>query len=176
MRSAFVVTVSVVSALGCEPKPKPEAIKNDNPPLVVASQTASASEAPPDPLPLAKKETRKRKRTSDAGGTFKVAKTKPGAKLTLVNPKDAKGRTLYVSYVDECYYEEPGKGTPPPMPTGARFVDFVYVDCPKEADDAAWDDCTGSTMYAVDGSTTCECHSMGGNPPPPPREVACPKK
>ena len=176
MRSAFVVTASVATVLGCQPKPSPEVIKNDNPPKVVSSASASETAEAPPPLPPNQKETRRRKRTSDAGGTWKVSKAPSTAARTLVNPKDGAGHSLFISYDDRCYYEEPGKGTPPPMPTGSRFVDFIYVDCPKEADDPAWDDCTGSTMHAIAGLATCECYSMGGNPPPPPREVACPKK
>ncbi|MBL8718454.1 MAG: hypothetical protein JNL79_20910 [Myxococcales bacterium] len=180
MRLAFVVTTSL--AVGaCQPKGDSIQTENPPPPKSKASMSASAPDSatvvettqnPPPP-----KVTRKRKHTSDAGVVWKTPK-KPvdWAKLKTLNPTDPTGHQLYVGSDDRCFYEVTPKGPVPPMPTGARWVEPVFVDCPVELDDPAWDHCTYSTLHSVAGESYCLCSSLGGNPPPPPNEVACPKK
>lgn len=187
MRLAFVVTTTL--AVGaCQPKsdaihgedPAPKPTTSAKPTGSTAdkadggggSDTVVATSNPPPP-----KVTKKRKRTSDAGPVWKPA-TKPidWAKVKQLNPKEPGGKPIYVTSDDRCFYEVTPKGPPPPLPTGARWVDQVFVDCPAEVDDPAWDQCAYSTLLGAPGETTCYCSSLGGNPPPPPLEVSCPKK
>lgn len=188
MRLAFVVTTTL--AVGaCQPKS--DAIRGEEPstkptpsakPSTPATASASGS-ATDDPVvvsttnPPSPKYTKPRKRTSDAGPVWKPA-TKPidWAKVKPLNAKEPGGKPIYVAGDDRCFYEVTPKGPPPPLPTGARWVDQVYVDCPAELDDPAWDQCQYSTLLGAPGDPTCYCHSLGGNPPPPPLEVTCPKK
>jgi hypothetical protein len=190
LAQSFVITAAVGSAAcGKEPETaRPDPVR----PTPSASASSSASPTgsvtldvkanpPPPPLP-----TKKRKHAAlDAGaggGTWKTPKGPVPAWSDLVakNPVDASGRTIFVRNDDVCYVEEPMK-TPPkkPLPTGFRMVDSIPVDCPPEVDDPAWDECTYSILNApkkmVPGGE-CYCFSVGGNPPPPPRAVTCPKK
>jgi len=67
--------------------------------------------------------------------------------------------------------------TLPPMglPSGARAIDTVFVDCPPAMDDPAWDTCTSSGLSRSKTKDECYCVALGGNPPPPPRVNRCPK-
>lgn len=99
------------------------------------------------------------------------------AALVPQNPKgDPEGHVAYLAPDDRCYVEVPMKPPIPPLPTGGRPFDNVYVDCPPEMDDPAWDSCTWGTLSAnTKKANDCVCIPMGGNPPPPPVGVACPK-
>jgi hypothetical protein len=89
-------------------------------------------------------------------------------KLTSLNPVDNKGRVIYAAgeqcYVHLPYDEPPGSWHPPKR---------KQVDCPKSMDSAAWDQCNGGRIFRANEVGMCVC-TRDGNPPPPPREVACP--
>jgi len=181
LRKSFVLTVAAMSATACQKQPDPIHAENPPPPKTKPSTeptetttaTATATSDPPSKIA-----TRKRKRTSDATATWKTPTgATPWPDLVDKNPKDADGRTIYVSNDDSCFVEVPIK-TPPktPLPSGSRYVDDVPLDCPAALDDPAWDECSWGTLLAHKTKPECYCTSLGGNPPPPPRLVACPKK
>lgn len=189
---AFLTTVSLVA--GC----KKDSIgdgNTHNPPYIAPDAATRHTENPPgipedaggpspDPTTTkaeadagqkpAAKATKKRKRTAAAnmtalagGGSlnWETAKT--------VNPSDDKGRMIQAMSDDTCAVQVPYNGPPLPKngPTGFSPRSYENVDCPKEMDDAAWDDCTSRIMF---DSGSCYCMSDGGNPPPPPRKQKCP--
>jgi hypothetical protein len=124
-------------------------------------------------------ETRKRRRTSDAGAPSPWSGTSPSvdwSTVTAVEPRDPDGRPIYAASDDHCYIETPWK-TPPPTggPSGMRYVQQSAVDCPPAMDDPAWDTCTGSGLSRSKTKDECYCMPLGGNPPPPPRVNRCPK-
>jgi hypothetical protein len=186
---SFVVTVAAVTSVGCHKEPDP--IRAENPgatpsQTTVTTTTASASatetptasatmiENPPVAVPK-----KKRKRTAAAPTTFKYP---PGASpswsdLEPKSPADADGRTIYVDATDGCYVEVPKK-TPPKFPVapGMRMMDSMPVDCPAVVDDPAWDECQHGPLMKHKTKAECYCMPLGGNPPPPPRLVTCPKK
>lgn len=185
---SFVVTVAAVSAVGCQREPDPihaetPRAKDAAAASATAIATASASESstvvvndnPPPPPPP----TKKRKRTSDAGPTWKTpAGPIPSwSDLEAKNPSDADGRTIYVDQTDTCYVEVPPKKAPKfPPPPGVRMMDHLALDCPAIMDDPAWDECEYGPLMKNKSKPECYCMSLGGNPPPPPRLVSCPKK
>lgn len=176
---SFVVTVAAVSSVGCHKEPDPIRAENPGPSATQSSVPTATASATTVDAPPSKVATRKRKRTSDAGPTYKYP---PGAapswsELDPKNPTDADGRTIYVDGSDECYVEVPPK-TPPkfPAPPGLRMMDHLAVDCPAIMDDAAWDECLYGPLMQHKTKAECYCLALGGNPPPPPRLVACPKK
>ncbi len=175
---SFVVTVAVTSA-ACRkdpdtarpdlPSPKPDGIASTSD---SASTTVASVEPPPGP-------TKKRKRSADAGAPWKIPKgpTPSWSDLDPRNSTTADGHAIFVRDDDICYFEVPMKKPPKMMPTGFRQMDQVPIDCPPELDDPAWDECSYSTLMAPKTPPgDCYCFSLGGNPPPPPRLVHCPKK
>ena len=63
----------------------------------------------------------------------------------------------------------------PPNPAlSFQPPDHEKVDCPPTMTDASWDACLGGTVSTTADPATCVCAVLG-NPPPPPREIACPK-
>jgi hypothetical protein len=184
---SFVVTVAAVSVVGCQKEPDPIRAEAPKPkPTVSVSATATGTPSPSESITVAvndnpppPKVTKKRKRSSDAGPTYKTPSgpTPSWSDLEAKNPADADGRTIYVDASDVCYVEVPPKKPPStPLPPGMRFMDRVNVDCPAVFDDAAWDDCNYGPLMKNKTKPECFCMSLGGNPPPPPRLVACPKK
>ena len=194
---SFVVTIAAVSSVGCQKEADPIHAENPRPnssdtsvttatatatPTVTATAKATATATataivmanPPSIAP-----TRKRKRTSAAPATYKYP---PGpapnwSDLEAKNPTDADGRTLYVDSSDTCYVEVPPKALPKtPMPPGLRMMDHLALDCPAIMDDPAWDECAYGPLMKNKSKPECYCMALGGNPPPPPRLVACPKK
>jgi len=193
---AFLTTVSL--AAGCKKEAIPDG-NTHNPPYIPdatdAGRTVRHTENPPGPIgdganpdaagttttaevdagpKTAAKPTKKRKRTAAAnmtalagGGTlnWETAKT--------VNPSDDKGRLIQAMSDDTCAVQVPYNGPPLPKngPTGFSPRSYEAVDCPKEMDDAAYDDCTYRIMF---DAGSCYCMSDGGNPPPPPRKQKCP--
>ena len=176
---SFVVTMSATLGAACA-RPAPPTAAGDGAstaatmtatsPIAMASTTPSATAPPPA------KTTRKRHRTAPQSVGHYSNTPLAYADLVPQNPTDAGGRTIYASQEDLCYIEVPMKPPYPPMPTGSRAIESAYVDCPAELDDPAWDACSSSTLFAHKGKTECWCAPMGGNPPPPPVQVACPKK
>jgi hypothetical protein len=181
---AFVVTTAALSA-GCHsaseaphwnpPAPQP----TPTPPNTTTINANPPAPTPPGVSPVASTaETRKRKRTNDAGrDVWGAAATIDWASIEPIDPRDPQGRAIYAAYDDHCYVEVPMK-SPPPMglPTGSRAVDTVFVDCPAAMDDPAWDTCTSSGLSRSKTKDECYCMPLGGNPPPPPRANRCPKK
>jgi hypothetical protein len=198
---SFVVTVAAAStgsAIACRQEPDPVRIEapkstdtgaasasNGTTASVVATGSGSASASATDATIAAKPEsstvvaTKKRKRTSAKPVDYKYP---PGpapnwSDLEPKNPSDADGRVIYVDEKDLCYVEVPPK-TPPkfPGPPGLRMMDHVAVDCPALLDDPAWDECQYGPLMKNKTKAECYCMTLGGNPPPPPRLVSCPKK
>ena len=150
MRAAFVLTVSAAIACGGTANPPP-------PPSTPATPEPSAAPsvepgAPAEPV----SSTKKRKRTAaSAPPAHDGTKPKNGQPL---NPKDNQGRTVFVKGDDTCFVE---------VKTGTEAV-----DCPAEADDAAFDHCAAQIVLDESGSK-CFCVS-GGPKPPMPNPTPCP--
>ena len=123
---SFVVTLAMVPACNRDGT----TASNPPPPPTMASATASVATTPPQ-------ETKKRRRSATTPAPFVAASNVPFGELVSQQPTDAKGRTIFVAYDDRCYVEEPMKLPHPPMPTGARPVTSVFVDCPAAVDDSA---------------------------------------
>lgn len=169
---SFVVTTVALGA-GCRSTP------TDLPPTNPPAPTEPTATPRPinvnPPPPATAKPTAKRKRTTDAGRDWSAAATVNWGDLQALNPTDAQGRTVYAAMDDTCYVEVPMKPPFPPMPTGARAVQSIPVDCPAAMDDPAWDTCDGSTLSRSKAKGECYCLPLGGNPPPPPLKNRCPK-
>jgi len=180
---SFVVTLAIVPACNRTETATPTA----NPPMISSNPPAVTVPPPtstPDPsasalVPSATASTpppttKKRRRTSPPAADAKWADNVPYGELVSQQPADPGGRAVFVAYDDRCYVEVPMKPPYPPMPTGARAVDTVFVDCPAAVDDPAWDTCTSSQLMLAPSKQQCFCVPLGGNPPPPPRINACP--
>jgi hypothetical protein len=184
---AFVVT-TVALAAGCRssndvppgnppaptPTPTPTPLPTDYARTINANPPAPVLKTPPV---ASTQETRKRKRTTDAGADWGKAATIDWSQIESIDPHDPQGRSIYASYDDHCYVEVPMKTLPPMgLPSGARAIDTQFVDCPPAMDDPAWDTCTSSGLSRSKTKDECYCMPLGGNPPPPPRVNRCPKK
>jgi hypothetical protein len=181
---AFVVTTVALTA-GCRSpsdnlpsRNPPEPLPPTPTPTPSASTAGTPSADTPAPVASAK-ETRKRKRTSDAGGGSAwtgTPATVDWSNITSIDLRDPNGRPIYASPDDHCYVETPPT-TPPPTggPTGMRYVQWAFLDCPPAMDDPAWDTCTSSGLSRSKTKDECYCMPLGGNPPPPPRVNRCPK-
>lgn len=51
----------------------------------------------------------------------------------------------------------------------------VPLPCPPSMSDPAWDACAGSSLSTTADPAVCSCF-VGGNPPPPARDVPCPPR
>ncbi|MGZ6084824.1 MAG: hypothetical protein ACXWUE_15230 [Polyangiales bacterium] len=171
---SFVVTVSAL-AVACSKPPSNEAIEPVTDPVKKAD--SGKVELPPPENPPSPKLTKKRVRTSKSPPKWEPASGMvPYEDFVAQNPTDSEGRTIFVSFDDTCFVQMPKKNQPKALPPGMPWYDTLLVDCPTELDDPAWDDCSGGTLEAVKGkSGECYCVHPGGNPPPPPNVVACPK-
>ena len=90
------------------------------------------------------------------------------SKLRPLNPRDDSKREIF-AYGEKCMvhvHEDRPKYWHPPK--------TKQVDCPPSMNDPAWDQCQGGRILKSTESAMCVC-TMDGNPPPPPREVDCPK-
>jgi hypothetical protein len=87
----------------------------------------------------------------------------------VLNGADASDRRVYKSPDGSCYVVGAWVGPPPtsyvPPPTEA-------TPCPPHMD-ATWTACAFGTVQAVEDGSECLC-AVTGNPPAPPRVVACP--
>jgi len=123
-----------------------------------AGPVSSAEPASPAASSSPAATTKKRKRTGAASPpAHDGTKPKNGKPL---NPKDNKGRTVFVRGDDQCFVE---------VKTGTELV-----DCPPEADDAAFDHCASQIVLDENG-TKCFCVT-GGPKPPMPNPTPCPAK
>lgn len=122
---------------------------------------------PPEPVVT----TKKRKRTAPPKIEWSEDDRRPSGQRIL-NPKDEKGRSIYVRSDDVCVVHDTSNPPKNPGPPGMPWWKNVPVDCPPELDDPAWDHCSEDLSVSEDGS--CFCLAITGNPPPPPRLVACP--
>jgi hypothetical protein len=173
-RPSFVLTASALAA-ACSKEPvngEKQAIAP-----VASEQKSDAAKVepvvgnPPEPPP-----TKKRVRTSKTPAKWNPTSGPiPFSDFVPQNPTDAQGRMIYVASDDSCFVQLPMKKEPKNMVPGMRWYDPGPVDCPKELDDPAWDDCSYGTLEAVKGKAECYCVQQGGNPPPPPSKIACPK-
>jgi hypothetical protein len=170
---SFVVTTVALTG-GCHSSPGDVPPTNPPAPTVLPPTNPPAPVPTPTPTPVAKA-TAKRKRTTDAGRDWSAAATVNWSDLQTLNPTDAQGRTVYAAMDDTCYVEVPMKPPYPPMPSGARAIETIPVDCPSAMDDPAWDTCDGSTLSRSKAKGECYCLPLGGNPPPPPLKNRCPK-
>ncbi len=178
---SIVVTFSAALGLACT-RSTPDPIKPDpnngvvaNPPVPTTTEpsavaTTEPTAAPPEPP------TRKRKRTAPRKPTKYTSHPTVWSDFVRQNPTDADGRTIFVAHDDRCFYEVQGPPPTAPLPTGARNMRAVFVDCPPELDDPAWDHCLSSILSANVKTGECQCMPLEGNPPPPPAEVSCPAK
>lgn len=76
---------------------------------------------------------------------------------------------MFVGADDQCFVEVPSKS--PPADDGAVSRATEVVDCPPDADDAAWDHC--AAQIVVEGAK-CWCVTGAGNPRPMPNPTPCP--
>jgi hypothetical protein len=152
MGNRFVVTVLGALACGSKSTPDQPEVIHGNPPAPDPVPAAIPAEpAPAEPAPV-----------NSRGGA-------------MLNPTDAEGRTIFRSAEGACYIQ-----LPPPSPeAGTPAVSFRPpvrrpVDCPPAMLTAGWEACAGGTLREGEGDD-CLCTVLG-NPPPPPRVVACPAK
>ena len=142
------VVITLLGAVACGTKTG-ESPPTHNPP-------APVPEAPPAPAPAP------------------VPPPAP-AEERLLNPLDAQGRVILRARDGSCFVTLPPKEPPDtrlsfqPLPTEA-------VDCPTSMAAPEWEACVaGRVLAPADGGEgDCLC-VVFGNPPPPPRKVACPK-
>jgi hypothetical protein len=170
---SFVMTVSAL-AVACSKQPSGE--QGAIAPVPSERQDADKVEQVHD-NPPAPKIGRKRVRTSKSPAKYQPASgtVPPWSDFVQQNPSDPQGRTIFVASDDSCFVQLPRKDQSKPLPPGAPWFAQGPVDCPAALDDPAWDDCQYGTLEAVKGSSDCYCVQPGGNPPPPPSKVACPK-
>lgn len=94
-----------------------------------------------------------------------------------LNGRDPQNRLIFKASDGSCYIQLP----PPPPAPDAPPVSFrpmarETVDCPTSMQAAGWENCIGGrVLLPTDGAGECLC-AVFGNPPPPPRRVACPKE
>lgn len=111
-----------------------------------------------------------RKRTRTTASTPPARDgTKPKNGRAL-NPRDPQGRTVFVRADDHCFVEVP---SPEKHPDGPASRATEVVDCPPEANDAAWDHCTAQIVVDEPGSK-CFCVNGAANPRPMPNPTPCP--
>lgn len=171
-RPSFVFTASAL-AFACSKEPT-AGEKPITP--VTGEQKSDGKFEPVHDNPPAPKTTKKRVRTSKTPAKYNPASGPvPFSDLAPQNPSDAQGRMIYVASDDTCYVQLPLKKPPEHMLPGMPWYAQGPVDCPAELDDPAWDECQYGTLEAVEGKAECYCIQPGGNPPPPPSKVACPK-
>ena len=157
MRAPFVVTVSALT-IACGVRytnpPPPSVREPGTSPSTTpsAEPVTSASAAPTSSTGT----TKKRKRTA-ASAPLAHDGTKPKNARPL-NPKDKQGRTVFVKADDTCFVE---------VKTGTEAV-----DCPPEADDAAFDHCAAQIVVDEAGAK-CFCVT-GGAKSPMPNPTPCP--
>jgi hypothetical protein len=155
LSASFVVTAV---SLSCSREPTTTPVHPDptpNPPMPSIGN-------PPEPV------IRKRKVTQ-VDKEWKQAKPFDWSKAKELNPKDGDNRTIYASN-DSCFVRLP-------FPPGEKITSWrpqptKIVSCPESMDDAAWDHCYGGDIRLVDQRCVC---TVDGNPPPPPRDIPCPK-
>lgn len=173
LRPAFVLTLSAASAVGTIGCSEPEPISR-NPPadLVVPTTTASTSAAQeatastPTTLPSTSA-------SSDAVRNSTASKREH----TLAKNPNIDGKPVRLAPDKTCFVylpfpplkpnEQRPPGTEPPR---------KKVACPPGMDaDPAYLACFYGTIFAAEGEPPdCEC-SVGGNPPPLPTTVPCPR-
>jgi hypothetical protein len=176
LRPSFVITASAFAA-ACSKEPTSGGGEKQTIAPVTSEQKSGAGELEPvHDNPPAAKTTKKRVRTAKTPAKWSPASGPiPYSDFVPRNPTDAQGRTIYVASDDTCYVQLPMKNPPKNMVPGMPWYDIGPVDCPAELDDPAWDDCQYGTLEAVKGKADCYCVRSGGNPPPPPAKIACPK-
>lgn len=113
------------------------------------------------------KNLRKRKVTEPAGSAAQRPSMVDLSNADVLNPSDAKGRTIYAVGASCFVRAAPGKYP------GTYKTEFV--DCPKSMDDPAWDQCSGGEIWRDKSGRSCAC-VQSGNPPPPTTAVPCPKQ
>jgi len=104
----------------------------------------------------------------DGKATFPTGPFTAGQQLEA---RDSQHREIHhgngTCWVDLPYAEPPTSWRPPPTQA---------VDCPPAmANDPAWAECSGGSISikALSPALSCVCY-FDGNPPPSPKEVACP--
>lgn len=135
-----------------------------------AAATVATPPAPPsDPSTTHPTSTRRRIRTGPPVKLPGKAPGLPNGSITF-NPKappPANGSIL-VAPDDRCYYETI-QGAPSNSPVDPWRK--IYVDCPREFDDPAFDSCIGGRLQGVRTAPPCLCTGEGGSG----WGVACPK-
>jgi len=167
VRPAFVLTISAgAGALFACAKEAPVEVGHnppaqDLPELVTASPTSSAVASDTATMPAT---------TATASAT--------AARQDHDLPRNplAKGTTVRLASNGSCFVYQPfsplkpGEQRPPGTEPPRKAV-----TCPADfANDPAYRDCIDGVVLAKADSSDCVC-SVGGNPPPPPRLVVCPK-
>ena len=155
MRAPFVLTVSV-AAVACGVRYTNPPHPSTDPSSTPSSEPAAASASPEASAATSPGTTKKRKRTAAAAPPAHDG-TKPKNARPL-NPKDKQGRTVFVKNDDTCFVE---------VKTGTEAV-----DCPPEADDAAFDHCAAQVVVD-EGGAKCFCVT-GGAKSPMPNPTPCP--
>ncbi len=100
--------------------------------------------------------------------------TGPVAPRQVLNPEDAEGRLIRRSFDGgDCYVELPFAE----RPTSVRPAPTLAMECPTVmVTDPAWSGCLGGTLQVASVEPLdCVCNFFG-NPPPPPKQAACPRE
>lgn len=156
MRRAVVVTVlGTLGGCGSKtPTATPEPVISSNPPPPEVLE--------PSPEPVAPT-------TAPPGEHDRTRFT------TVLNAQHPEHGRIYRGRDGGCYVNLPFPPDEGP-PVSFRPPPTEAVVCPTSMADAGWLECAhGTVLAAVDDPAACLCAVMG-NPPPPPRPIACPKQ
>ena len=102
----------------------------------------------------------------------------PTGAITEVAPKPAPGTALnaYRAGDGQIYRSGPGCVVYPSdgvMRPPGMMPPAVSLDCPPSMAGPEWEACIGGTIYTTEDPAVCSCF-VGGNPPLPAKDIACP--
>jgi hypothetical protein len=101
-----------------------------------------------------------------------AAQDAQAASPRTLNAEDAEGRTIFIDGDGDCYVMLPFPADQRRHP-GMRGP-TQNLACPAEMASPEWGECANGVIKLDVSAEECICY-IGGNPPPPPRQVTCPE-